>query len=262
MRLLRLLAILLLPAVAHADVLVSWTASVSTPSTPVGGYAVQRADTCAGTFVKLADVGPTVTSYRHVGATDGAYRVTAWNSVGFKESTCVVAQSGTVVLPPPPPPPPVNVLTDLRVTGVTAQAMTVLRTVPPGHRIAIRVAPAPINWGSAIQAPCLTTPCLITGLQKLTNYQVQAVLYTGTLSVDAAFGPITAPVAFRTSDGPVVEPPPIEPPPPAGPGLKNIRTGTFRNKSAVFIDVDKTVCTKGTKRYVPTPTSIVITCER
>jgi len=74
-----------------------------------------------------------------------------------------------------------NVITDLRVTDVTPGGVTVLATVPAGYKILIRIAKAPIGWGGLPDQPCQSTPCLITGLTKLTTYEVQAVLYTGVL---------------------------------------------------------------------------------
>jgi hypothetical protein len=258
MRLLQLIVILLIPTVAYADVLVTWTASVSTPTTPVAGYAVHRADTCSGSFVKVTDVGPATTTYRHVGATGGAYRVVAWNSAGFTNSACVLAQGGTVVLPPPPPPPPDNVIKDLRVSGVTAQSLTVLATIPAGYKIAIRVGPAPMSWGTAIQQSCLLTPCLVTGLQPKTAYQVQAVLYTGTLNTDAVFGPIAMPVSFQTTDGPVD---PVTQPPPTG-------TSVFKNvtqtPTSIIMQYSEADCPRGTQRRIKgnATKTITITCLR
>jgi hypothetical protein len=169
------------------------------------------------------------------------------------------------VNPPQPPTPPVNILTDLKVTNVGANSAFVTATVPAGHKLLVRVAPSPMNWGATIDQACQSSPCLVTGLQPSTKHQVMAVLYTGVLG-SATFGPIASPLTFTTLAGPV---PPVEPPVPPVPPVRPPVTGTlFKNireeNGALIAEFDDADCPKGTRRFIRgrDTKTITITCER
>jgi hypothetical protein len=184
---------------------------------------------------------------------------------------------------------PLNVLTDLRVTTLTATTVTVVGTVPAGHKWNVRLARPPTAWGGATSQVCVTSPCLITGLQPKTAYQVQAVLYTGTLNQNAQYGPLSSPVSFTTPDGPALPPtdrdgdgtpdaqdqcpdeygpasnhgcPVVEPP--SGKAFKGVRESTYtdskgRTYDAIIIERDE--C-KTTRRIVTAPKQETIYCAK
>lgn len=122
-----------------------------------------------------------------------------------------IGQSSSPPPPPPPPPSPTDVgtVSGLAALPLTPTSVTVqLQTVGDGQggpaKYDIRVAPSPINWGTAssvTNGTCSTpyTPnsigeiaqCTITGLTQNTAYQVQLVPYRGTLNQGAVFGSLS-----------------------------------------------------------------------
>lgn len=79
----------------------------------------------------------------------------------------------------------------------------------PDYGIDIRMMPAPMRWGEAPSVSCATSPCTIDGLTPGTTYEAVALAYTGTLNVNAKFGPFGAPASANTL--PLADPLPAPP---------------------------------------------------
>lgn len=112
----------------------------------------------------------------------------------------------------------VGQVTDLRVIGSTDSSLTIRFTGVDngtGNRASydVRVAPAPITWGSASQVSSGTcaTPvtgvrigrrftCSILGLAPGTGYEVQVIAFRGTLDRNAEFGALSNVAAGQTTD--------------------------------------------------------------
>ncbi len=77
--------------------------------------------------------------------------------------------------------------------------------IDPLWKVDVRVAVAPILWGSATSALCPSSPCTISGLAPDTLHEAQAVPYLGELNQPGrVFGEITLPVSVRTLPVPVL----------------------------------------------------------
>ncbi len=79
----------------------------------------------------------------------------------------------------------------------------------PDYGIDIRMMPAPMRWGAAPSVNCATSPCTIDGLTPGTTYEAVAIAYTGTLNVNATFGPFSEPASANTLSS--ADPPPAPP---------------------------------------------------
>ena len=81
-------------------------------------------------------------------------------------------------------------------------------------KIDVRMALAPLSWGSAISTTCAVSPCTITGLTPGTPHEFQAIFYYGVMNQGAVFGPMGAPLAVSTKT--TLSLPPTGPLPPTG----------------------------------------------
>ena len=172
--------------------------------------------------VSFAATGGTIASggMYNAGTTPGTFRV-----IGL-DPTSALADTVPVVVTSPPPGSP-GTVTNLAVTSVTTNAVTLSFTeVTDGSgqpaSYDVRFAAGAISWGAATsvaQGTCATPlagsaigatkTCTVLGLAPSSGYQFQILPFRGTLNVNAVFGGVsnvasgttaasTAPVASAT----------------------------------------------------------------
>jgi hypothetical protein len=174
----------------------------------LAGYRIYQSNVSGQYAAPLASVGKTITSYAVTLVPTSMdqrffFVVTAFDLAG-NESKFSSEVNKLIAAVPVPVKPGVPVL---HVTARTTTTLTVTYDpVPDGlggsgvANVAIRIALAPISWGSAQEAvgPCPASPCVITGLAPDTSFDLQAVAYRGTPNVNAVFGALSAITTIKT----------------------------------------------------------------
>lgn len=89
------------------------------------------------------------------------------------------------------------------VQATTHRTATIRFDAPARGAVAIRVLPIPVSWGEAMESKCMSSPCVVDGLDPSTAYTVQAIPYLVTQTNGTIYGSATPTVVVTTQ--PVVK---------------------------------------------------------
>lgn len=84
------------------------------------------------------------------------------------------------------------------VQAVTHEAATLVFVTPTKGTVVVKIQSAPLNWDTAFEVPCPSSPCRVTGLAPGTTYDVQAIPALLTKTQGLIYGNRTAIVTFTT----------------------------------------------------------------